>query len=253
MLSYIVEASNYPDDENGFNIIIFATTADGFPLEVSKTVQIQDKHAGGKADCSNKPVCDTCGEEYGEADNTNHSLENIPAKAATVTEIGNIEYWHCKACGKYFADENCENEIALSDTIIAKLPPKIIDGAGQSVTEGEKKELSFTSNAAYSDFIRVEIDGITLDSENYTVAEGSTVVTLKADYVAKLSVGKHTIGVVSENGTAETTFTVNAKTVDNPDTGDNSHTVLWIALALVSGSAMIGTTIAGTKKKRSAR
>ena len=49
------------------------------------------------------------------------------------------------------------------------------------------------------------------------------------------------------------TVTVNAKTVDNPDTGDNSHMVLWIALALVSGSAMIGTTIAGTKKKRSAR
>ena len=121
------------------------------------------------------------------------------------------------------------------------------------MTEGERKELSFTSNAAYSDFVRIEIDGITLDSENYTVAEGSTVVTLKADYVAKLSVGKHTIGVVSENGTAETTFTVNAKTVNNPDTGDNSHMVLWIALALVSGSAMLGATVAGKKKKSSAR
>ena len=253
MLSHIVEASTYPDDENSFNVVVYATTADGFPFEASKTVQIQDKHAGGKADCVNKAVCDTCGEEYGEADSTNHNLENIPAKAATVTETGNIEYWHCKACGKYFADENCENEIMLSDTIIAKLPPEIIDGAGQSVTEGERKELSFTSNAAYSDFVRIEIDGITLDSENYTVAEGSTVVTLNADYVAKLSVGKHTIGVVSENGTAETTFTVNAKTVDNPDTGDNSHMVLWIALAFVSGSAMLGATVAGKKKKSSAR
>ena len=253
MLSYIVEASNYPDDENSFNIVIYATTADGFPFEVSKIVQIQDKHAGGKADCSNKPVCDTCGEEYGEVDSTNHNLEHIPAKAATVTENGNTEYWHCKDCDKCFADENGKNEIGLSDTVIAKLPPEIIKGAGQSVTEGEKKVLSFTSNAAYSDFIRVEIDGITLDSENYTVAEGSTVVTLKADYVAKLSVGKHTIGVVSENGTAETTFTVNAKTVNNPDTGDNSHMVLWIALALVSGSAMLGATVAGKKKKSSAR
>ncbi len=253
MLSYIVEASYYSDDENSFNIVIYATTADGFPLEVSKTVQIQDKHAGGKADCSNKPVCDTCGEEYGEVDSTNHNLEHIPAKAATVTENGNTEYWHCKDCGKYFANENGEKEIELSDTIIAKLPPEIIKGAGQSVTEGEKKVLSFTSNAAYSDFVRVEIDGETLDAENYTATEGSTIISLTADYVATLSAGKHTIGIVSESGTATTTFTVNAKTVDNPDTGDNSHMVLWIALALVSGSAMIGTTIAGTKKKRSAR
>ncbi|MGN0611705.1 MAG: hypothetical protein ACI4JI_07975, partial [Ruminiclostridium sp.] len=253
MLSHIVEASTYPDDENSFNIVVYATTADGFPFEASKTVQIQDKHAGGKADCVNKAVCDTCGEEYGEVDSTNHNLERIPAKAATVTENGNIEYWHCKDCGKYFADENGENEIELADTIIAKLPPEIIDGMGQSVTEGEKKELSFTSNAAFGDFIRVEIDGVTLDEENYTATEGSTVVTLKAEYVASLSVGKHTIGIVSESGTATTTFSVNAKTVDNPDTGDNSHMILWLALALVSGGAVIGTTVAGTKKKRSAR
>ena len=61
--------------------------------------------------------------------------------------------------------------------------------------------------------------------------EGSTIVTLKADYVATLSAGEHTIGIVSTSGTATTTFTVNAKTVadndaNSPQTGDNS--MMWL-------------------------
>lgn len=186
-----------------------------------------------------------------------HNLEKISAKDATVTETGNTEYWHCLNCDKCFADENGTDEITLDDTVISKLPPEIIEGEGQSITEGELKELIFRSNAAFSDFIRVELDGKTLDEKNYTVKEGSTVVTLKADYVATLSVGEHTIGIVSESGTATTTFTVNAKTAVNndttsPQTGNNSHMALWIALLFVSGAGVIGTTVYG-KKKRSAK
>ncbi|MGN0365930.1 MAG: hypothetical protein ACI4E5_08355, partial [Suilimivivens sp.] len=89
--------------------------------------------------------------------------------------------------------------------------------------------------------------------------EGSTVVTLKADYVATLSVGEHTIGIVSESGTAATTFTVNAKTVvnddTNPDTGattspqteDNSSLTVWFALLAVSAAGVMG---AGVYRKR---
>ena len=145
-------------------------------------------------------------------------------------------------------------EITVDDTVISKLSPEIIEGKGQSITAGEKKELIFKSNASFSDFIRVELDGKTLDEKNYTVKEGSTVVTLKADYVATLSAGEHTIGIVSTNGTATTTFTVNAKAVvDNdmksPQTGDNSHMALWIALLFVSGAGVIGTTVYGKKKR----
>ena len=183
-----------------------------------------------------------------------HNLEKISAKDATVTETGNTEYWHCKDCGKYFSDENGTDEIALDDTVISKLPPEIIEGKGQSITAGEKKELTFKSNAAFSDFIRARLDGKTLDEKNYTVKEGSTIVTLKADYVATLSAGEHTIGIVSESGTATTTFTVNAKAVvDNdtksPQTGDNSHMALWIALLFMSGAGAIGTTVYGKKKR----
>ena len=217
-------------------------------------IKDQAVHSGGTATCTSKAICEYCDEEYGELDSSNHDLVNTPAKDATVTETGNKEYWQCENCKKYFADEKGTNEISLEDTVIQKLPPEIIKGKGQSVAEGEKKALSFTSNAAFSDFIRVELDGKTLDTKNYTVKEGSTVVTLKADYVATLSAGKHTIGIVSESDTATTTFTVNAKSVvdndtNSPQTGDNSHMALWFALLLVSGAGVIGTTVYGKKKR----
>ena len=191
---------------------------------------------------------------------TGHPLTKTDATDATVTETGNKAYWQCTVCDKYFSDADGINEIAdleawkTGDGKIDKLSPEIIEGKGQSITAGEKKELTFKSNAAFSDFIRVELDGKTLDEKYYTVKEGSTVVTLKADYVAALSAGEHTIGIVSTNGTATTTFTVNAKAVvDNdtksPQTGDNSHMALWLALLFVSGAGVIGTTVYGKKKR----
>lgn len=140
------------------------------------------------------------------------------------------------------------------DSTIATLPPEIIKGKGQSIVAGENKELSFTSNAAFSDFIRVELDGKNLDEKYYTVKEGSTIVTLKADYVATLSVGEHTIGIVSTNGTATTTFTVKAKTAvdndtDSPQTGDNSRMALWIALLAASVFGLAGTAVYSKRKR----
>ena len=212
------------------------------------------EHTGGGADCTRKAVCEVCGEAYGEVDSSKHTLEKISEKAATVTETGNTEYWHCKDCGKYFSDRDGKNKTELKDTVIEKLPPEIIEDKGQSITAGEKKALAFPSNAAFGDFIRVELDGKTLDEKNYTVKEGSTIVTLKADYVATLSVGEHTIGIVSANGTATTTFIVNAKAAADNDTKspqpeDNSHMALWIALLFVGGAGVIGTTVY-VKKKR---
>ncbi|MBP3508003.1 MAG: leucine-rich repeat protein [Lachnospiraceae bacterium] len=185
-----------------------------------------------------------------------HNLENIPAKAATVTETGNKEYWHCMDCGKYFSDKDGKNSIELKDTVTQKLPLEIIEGMGQSLTAGETKELTFRSNAAFGDFIRVELDGKTLDAANYTVKEGSTIVTLKADYVGALSAGEHTIGIVSTSGTATTTLNIKAKTTVDSDTksvqtGDNSHVALLIALFFVSGGLLTVTGVYGKKKKHS--
>ncbi|CDD43574.1 repeat protein [Collinsella sp. CAG:398] len=84
----------------------------------------------------------------------------------------------------------------------------IIEGANGKWQKGSEDVLSFTSNAAFADFLKVQVDGKDLDASSYAVKEGSTVVTLKPSYLEALSVGKHTLAIVSDTGTAETEFTV---------------------------------------------
>ena len=87
------------------------------------TVTVNDGHTGGKATCTEKAVCEVCGKAYGEPDPKNHTdLKHIPAKAATEDAEGNIEYWHCGGCDKYYSDKDGTKEIAKVDTVTAKLP-----------------------------------------------------------------------------------------------------------------------------------
>lgn len=79
--------------------------------------------SGGKATCTEKAVCEYCGKAYGEPDPKNHTdLKHIDAKAATKTAEGNIEYWHCGGCDKYYSGKDGINEIKKADTVTAKLP-----------------------------------------------------------------------------------------------------------------------------------
>ena len=80
------------------------------------------EHTGGKATCKDKAKCEVCGAEYGELDPKNHTnLKHFPATAATKTTEGNIEYWYCEGCGKYFSDKDGTKEIKKADTVTAKL------------------------------------------------------------------------------------------------------------------------------------
>ena len=239
-------------------------------------------HSGGTATCIAKAVCEICKESYGSLDPNNHAdLKHIDAKAATAAEEGNIEYWYCEGCKKYFSDAAAKTEIAKADTVTAKLPPKITAGDGAAVTQGEKKELTFTSDASFADFLRVELDGATLEEKNYTKREGSTIITLNRDFVAALSVGEHTLAIVSQHGTATAKFTVNAKPVETatpqptvtpqptaqptqtaqpqptvqpvspiPSTGDTANPALWFALLIVSGSALAAIFVLRRKANR---
>ena len=161
-------------------------------------------------------------------------------------------------------------------------PPVIIAGANGSWQKSGTDGLSFTSNAAFADFTKVQVDGKDLDASNYTVKEGSTIVTLNAAYLNTLSVGKHTLSVVSANGTATTEFTITAAPTggdqtegnqsggDNqtggttpqepgknegaatsPQTGDSSNAVLWIALLFASGVGLFGAAVYSRKRKYS--
>lgn len=118
-----IKASVYPAEESGFKLIVSAKTADGFEFSAEKTVTIQNAHSGGTATCKDKAICEVCGENYGELDSNNHAdMKHIEATAATKTAEGNIEYWYCSGCGKYFADKAAAKEITKADTVTAKLP-----------------------------------------------------------------------------------------------------------------------------------
>ena len=79
--------------------------------------------SGGTATCKDKAVCEICKESYGSLDPNSHAdLKHIDAKAATAAEEGNIAYWYCGGCGKYFADAAATREITQADTVTAKLP-----------------------------------------------------------------------------------------------------------------------------------
>ena len=87
------------------------------------TVTVNNGHTGGTATCTEKAVCEVCGKAYGEPDPKNHTdLKHFPAKAATEDSEGNIEYWYCSGCGKYYSDKDGTKEIAKADTVTAKLP-----------------------------------------------------------------------------------------------------------------------------------
>ena len=96
------------------------------------TVTVNDGHTGGKATCTERAVCEICGKAFGDLDGNHHAnLKHIDAKAATKTAGGNIEYWYCEDCGKYFADAAATKEIKQADTVTAKL-----SGAAKSPQTG---------------------------------------------------------------------------------------------------------------------
>lgn len=80
-------------------------------------------HNGGKATCTQNAVCEICKASYGSLDPNNHTdLKHVDAKAATAAAEGNIAYWYCDGCKKYFSDAAAKTEITQADTVTAKLP-----------------------------------------------------------------------------------------------------------------------------------
>ena len=152
-----VKATAYQAGENSFKLVVTAKTEDGFTFTTEKVVAIQNEHTGGEATCKDKAACEVCGERYGEPDAKNHkALQHVEAKAATKDAKGNIEYWYCADCGKYFKDAAATAEITKADTVTAKLTDSgkpatgdrgsvlwvavlLISGAAIGVTATERK------------------------------------------------------------------------------------------------------------------
>jgi len=86
-----------------------------------ETCGIACKHSGGTATCKDKAVCEVCRQPYGELDKGNHAdLKKVDAKKATYTKEGNITYWYCGDCGKYYSDAEATREITKADTVIPR-------------------------------------------------------------------------------------------------------------------------------------
>lgn len=199
-----------------------------------KIVSVEDQ--GGSSILHPYDVqCSAMGDGYVidevEPDNLSlkHALTKTEETPATCENPGNKECWTCTVCGKYFKDEGGTEPISSEDieipatghsyengkcTVCGAIDPDfkavITTGANGTWQKGAKDGLSFTSNAAFADFQKVSVDGKDLDASSYTVEEGSTIVILRPSYLDTLSVGKHTLAIVSDTGTAEAEFTVAA-------------------------------------------
>ena len=145
--------------------------------------------------------------------------------------------------------------------------PKITSGANAVWRQGSSNGLSFTSDAAYSEFIAVYLNGFKLNEMYYGVTEGSTIVTLYKSCLDQLGVGTHKLSIVSNGGTAETSFTVKAKSIINnqtptynsnkpwttPKTGDSANMGLWIGMIAVCVVGMGGVLWYVVKSKKNKR
>lgn len=184
---------------------------DSAETDVVVTVEGVKKHeadgSGWHHDADSHWLICNCGEIIDEA---NHELEWKTTVEATASSEGERQQV-CKVCGA----------TGITETI-PMLAPSIIEGAGQKLTVGSVSDLTVRSNAPFDLFKQVKVDGTELDTSSYTVADGSTLVTLKASFLATLSTGEHTLDVVSETGTATTTFTIAEKKPETSGTGSGS-------------------------------
>ena len=164
---------------------------------------------------------------------------------------------------------------------------KITEGANGSWTQNSDAALKIVANGDFSKFTGVKVDGTLIAADKYTANSGSTVITLKKDYLSTLSVGKHTLTVVYSDGECSTEFEIkvaqnggetggnitpdepsegnatpdepsegnttqdkpNQGNIESPKTGDSSNLILLAALLFISGGIMTGVTVIGKKKK----
>ena len=164
-----------------------------------------------------------------------------------------------------------ETDLSMTPTAAGASDYKIIEGANGAWTQNGDGTLTFRANGDFSKFTGVKVDGTLIDAKNYTAVSGSTVITLKADYLKTLSVGTHKLTVVytdgecsanfevkkaaseqakpSEGDKSDTTTPTGGKDTTSPQTGDNSNLALWFALMLASILGVGATLLYGRKRK----
>ena len=203
--------------------------------------------------------CSVCGEELSRTQKTEPAKGHTEGPVVIENEIESTvdkegsyeEVIYCTECNK---------ELKRTKKTTPKFVYEIIEGANFSYQKGDKNGITIIANGKFNKFEGIEVDGKAIDKSNYTLKEGTGIVTLKADYLNTLSIGEHKIKLIYDDGEVETTFKVtgNVETENNdgklttPKTGDLSNTTLWIVGIIVSGILFVivlGCKIKGTKRK----
>ena len=163
----------------------------------------------------------------------------------------------------------CNKELSRTKKTKPKFVYEILEGAGSSHQEQDSKEITIKTNGKFEKFEGIKVDGKEVDKSNYIAQEGSTIVTLKADYLNTLSIGEHKITFVYDDGEVETNFKIAEKNEEEsvvktqgketgkkdsitPNTGDLSNMTLWIVGVAVSGIlfvVVLGCKIIGSRRK----
>ena len=199
--TYIIEADSQLHT-------IVATDRAGNSTRVQITVN-NGHTVGTPASCKAPAVCRYCGESFGDPAPGNHGglLRRVEKVNATSTADGNIEYWYCSGCGKYYLDAAAGREITRGDTILPAIGLRIVDDV--RVWRPGDKPLGVTFRQEYDDFT-AQIDGVTVDPANYEVTAdpdgGRLIVTFRAQFLRTLVFGERTITIASDDGSASVSF-----------------------------------------------
>ena len=170
--------------------------------------------------------------------NAQHTNDDGVVTTAPTAAAEGVKTFTCTVCG-----------VETGTEPVAKIAPIIVEGIDSSCQSGSGEGLTFRSNAAFADFIKVCVDGKELTADQYTVKEGSIVVTLSSAYLSTLSVGQHTLDVVSASGTATTRFTITAAPAVTP-TGDSTQIAVWILLSAICALGALSALVVLRGRKR---
>ena len=234
-------------------------------------------HTGNET-CTAAGTCSVCGYAIPAHGHkfTNYVSDNNATYEADGTKTASCDY----NCGATDTVQDEGSKLQKSDP----QPIKIVMGANGKFVNESKEGLTFKAEESIDKFVEVSIDGATVNSDNYTVVSGSTVVTLKPEYLETLSLGNHSIEIKFTTGIAATEFSVAAKSetgtgsgtesgsnsnantntetntgsgtadkneeITSPKTGENSNVELMVMLMLTASAVIIAALVC-RKIKRS--
>lgn len=145
------------------------------------------------------------------------------------------------------------DDFTIKDTIQIRVSCKASDVTYKIGADGT---VTLRCTGVLSSFKGITVDGKALiQGKDYTAVSGSTIITFNADYLKTLSVGKHTVVMKYDSGDVEAGLTVVGEDkngypdASNPDAGDNSRLVLWLAFMAACVSGLTGTAVHNKKKK----